>query len=182
MWIYLAQTDGASESQQWIAIAVGILGLSYLLLRPRFGKKKRDPLASAPRASLSQQRSLEREMNNLVVELSEMARQITAQLDTRAARLELLIDEADRKIAELERLGGGGGGDHRPAATVSPADAANGGRGAPVASTSQTDPRHAEVYALADQGLSPHEIAQRLNRPNGEIELILALRSSATPR
>lgn len=181
MWIYLAQNEGASEPQQWIAIAVGILGLSYLLLRPRFGKKKRDPLDSPPRASLSQQRSLEREMNNLVVELSEMARQITAQLDTRATRLELLIDEADRKIAELERLGGGGGSD-RPASTVSPADAANGDRGAPVASASQTDPRHAEVYALADQGLSPHEIAQRLNRPNGEIELILALRSSTTPR
>ena len=38
------------------------------------------------------------------------------------------------------------------------------------------DPRHAEVYVLADQGHSPHAIAQRLERPYGEIELILALR------
>lgn len=181
MLTYLAQTEGASESQQWIAIAVGILGLSYLLLRPRFGKKKRDPLDSAPRASLSQQRSLEREMNNLVVELSEMARQITAQLDTRAARLELLIDEADRRIAELERLRGGGS-EHRPSDTVSPPDGPDAPFGGPVASASPADPRHVEVYALADQGLSPHDIAKRLDRPTGEIELILALRSSTTPR
>jgi DNA-binding NarL/FixJ family response regulator len=39
------------------------------------------------------------------------------------------------------------------------------------------DPRHVEVYRLADQGQSPHQIAQRLNRPSGEIELILALRA-----
>jgi hypothetical protein len=38
------------------------------------------------------------------------------------------------------------------------------------------DPRHAEVYALADQGLSARDVARRLGRPNGEIELILALR------
>jgi hypothetical protein len=38
------------------------------------------------------------------------------------------------------------------------------------------DPRHVEVYTLADQGLALAEIAQRLKRPNGEVELILALR------
>jgi hypothetical protein len=39
------------------------------------------------------------------------------------------------------------------------------------------DPRHAEVYRLADQGQTPQQIAQRLGRPSGEIELILALRA-----
>ena len=39
------------------------------------------------------------------------------------------------------------------------------------------DPRHAQVYDLADEGLSPPEIARQLGRPSGEIELILALRS-----
>ena len=29
---------------------------------------------------------------------------------------------------------------------------------------------------MADQGRSPQEIARKLNRPNGEVELILALR------
>jgi DNA-binding NarL/FixJ family response regulator len=38
------------------------------------------------------------------------------------------------------------------------------------------DPRHADVYRMADQGNSPNEIARQLNRPHGEVELILALR------
>ncbi len=40
----------------------------------------------------------------------------------------------------------------------------------------QIDPRHAEIYAWADQGRTPREIASQLGRPSGEIELILALR------
>lgn len=181
MFIYLAQTDGGGESRQWIAIAIGILGLAYLLLRPKFGKKKRDPMESMPRASLSQQRSLEREMNNLVVELSEMARQITAQLDTRASRLELLIKEADQKIAELERLRSGQSGIYPSNPPAAPAETEPGGS-AIAHSDAATEPRHADVYALADDGLSAHDIAQHLDRPSGEIELILALRSSTSSR
>lgn len=180
MLSYLAQTDGGNESQQWFAIAVGIMGLAYLLLRPKFGRKKRDPLESVPRLSLSQQRSLEREMNNLVVELSEMARQITAQLDTRATRLELLIKEADSKIAELQRLqnAAGEGAVSQPAKPSAPSPDP-----APESSPeSAEDLRYSEIYALADAGHSAQDIAQRLDRPSGEIELILALRSSTTPR
>ena len=40
-------------------------------------------------------------MESLLVELSEMARQISAQLDTRSQKLEILIREADEKIAAL---------------------------------------------------------------------------------
>ena len=43
-------------------------------------------------------------MQNVLVELSNMARQITSQLNTRAAKLELLLQEADQKIAQLQRL------------------------------------------------------------------------------
>ena len=52
--------------------------------------------------------------------------------------------------------------------------------GAETRRVPSTDPRHAEVYALADEGRSPAEIAARLDRPNGEIELILALRPKAS--
>jgi hypothetical protein len=38
------------------------------------------------------------------------------------------------------------------------------------------DARHAGVYELADAGMPAGQIAQRLARPSGEIELILALR------
>src|SRR5687767_14142830 len=94
----------ASDWMQWAVLAAGALFIIYVVMRSSF-KKKKDPLdKSRPNLSLSQQRSVEREMSNLPVELSEMARQITAQLDTRSAKLELLMDDADKKIAELKRL------------------------------------------------------------------------------
>jgi DNA-binding NarL/FixJ family response regulator len=47
----------------------------------------------------------------------------------------------------------------------------------PQWTTASIDPQHEAVYALADQGKATAEIARQLNRPNGEIELILALRA-----
>ena len=41
---------------------------------------------------------------------------------------------------------------------------------------SPIDPRHAEVYDLADEGQSAQDIARHTGRPSGEVELILALR------
>ncbi|MCS7033983.1 MAG: hypothetical protein NZ561_08300 [Phycisphaerae bacterium] len=207
----MAPTDlqfDSNDTKAYIAIAVGILGLAYLWLRPRL-KKRRDPLEKAPFSSLAQQRAVERDMQNLLVELAEMSRQITAQLDTRAAKLNLLICEADRKIAELQRLSDGSGAaaaarrDAGSPADLPPAGSVQGQahasapvEGAPpvtarempafstearsagmvARSTDSVDPGHAEVYRLADQGLDAAEIARRLHRPRGEIELILALR------
>ncbi len=39
------------------------------------------------------------------------------------------------------------------------------------------DNRHADIYRLADGGRSARQIAQELNRPYGEVELILHLRN-----
>ena len=121
-------------------------------------------------SSLASQRSVEREMSNLLVELSEMARQVTAQLDTRAAKLEVLMKEADEKIAILKSLG-----DSRRAMTPSADDSSPMGT-ARIHAPARHDPRHLEVYTLADEGRTPRQIAQHLNRPDGEVELILALR------
>ena len=96
--------------KQWVIYAAAGVGLVYLVMRRLGKKRKSDPLTDAPvRFSVSQQKSVEREMQTLLVELSEMARQITAQLDTRSAKLELLLQEADEKIAELRALTGGDG-------------------------------------------------------------------------
>jgi hypothetical protein len=150
---------------KWAAIGLAIFTIMYVVIRPWFRKK--DPLSKAPAyASLAQQRSVEREMQNVLVELSNMSRQITAQLDTRAAKLEALIREADEKIAAMQSASAS-------PAPMSPAlspliDVPD--------SRAPSDPRHAQVYALADEGRNSMEIAQQLNRPSGEIELILALR------
>ncbi len=154
------------ESTRWMLITVAALTLIYAVIRPRLRKK--DPLDEPPRfSSLAQQRGVEREMSNLLVELSEMSRQISAQLDTRAAKLDLLIREADEKIAALKGLSGG-------SAVESPRPPAMRLVQPPV----EVDRRDAEIYALADRGQPASEIARQLNRPAGEVELILALRAN----
>jgi hypothetical protein len=159
----------ASEATQWGVYALGALTIIYVVFRPSLKKKKKDPLAdAAPRLGLAQQRSVERQMQNLLVEMSEMARQITAQIDTRSARLEVLIGEADEKIAELRRLAEGEG----PKVQVEMR---------PVLRqiAKAHDDRYEEIYGLADEGQSPQEIAGHLGKPRGEVELILALRAKA---
>src|SRR5579862_1469637 len=88
----------------WVAIVIALAVILYAVVRPML--KKKDPLDKPPKfASLSRQRAVEREMQNVLVELSEMTRQISAQLDTRSAKLEALIRDADSRIAELKSMG-----------------------------------------------------------------------------
>ncbi len=177
----IADTSPGNQysSLDWLVVAMVTLAVTYLLLRST-AKKKRDPL-NAPRGmSLAQQRATERQMESLLVDLSEMARQISSQLDTRAAKLENLIREADEKIDELRAAQQGR---RPPAAPRPPADDDRPPmrliipETPPASEAPPIDPRHADVYRLADQGQSPHQIANHLNRPSGEIELILALRA-----
>jgi len=164
--LLIAEISAPKDPAAWVAVGFGILLMTYLLLRSR--GKKRDPLDNRlPRMSLSQQRSVEQQMQNLLVELNEMARQITAQLDTRANKLEMLIKEADETLARLQAARA------EPVVKASPRESSIDQLG-PVERTS--DPRHAEIYTLSDQGLAPPDIASRLSRPRGEVELILALR------
>jgi hypothetical protein len=113
--------------------------------------------------SPSQQRDVERQMNGVLVEMANMARQISAQIDSRSAKLEELIKEADDKIAELKSLSSG-----EIVQETAPSPRA--------VQKAQEDARHAEVYTLADEGLGAVEIAKRIGRQRGEVELILALR------
>jgi hypothetical protein len=175
------------DSTFLIAIGLGAFVLVYLtILRPKMRGKK-DPLEKQPfRSGMAQQRALERDMQSLLVEYEQMIRNMTSQLDTRASKLELLIKEADEKLAALRAANAGS----TSVASAPPIESAAtmDGDAAIARATDLTptprrdptgpDPRHAEVYALADQGLSPRDVARKLGRPNGEIELILALRTA----
>ena len=181
----LLEIPPPTPTTSWIAIGLGVATIVYVaFIRPLTKDKKKDPLSRPPAdPGLARQRAIERDMGNLLVELSEMSRQMTGQLDTRAARLEALLREADEKIAVLRSLGSGA--------------AASGAAGLPPQgvlvqaklletdavpmraaeeSVSAVDPRHAEVYDLADEGRSAQDIARQTGRPRGEVELILALR------
>jgi hypothetical protein len=149
--------------QMWVLVALGMMTILYAVFLRPMRRQKKDPLArpigQGP-GSLARQRDVERQMETLLVELAGMARQITGQLDTRAARLQELIRQADAAIARLN------GAPRREAGAAEMAEA-----------ESEEDQRHAAVYQLADSGMDCGQIAQRLERPSGEIELILALRA-----
>ncbi len=186
---------GKDDSAQWAVLCVGTLATIYLVMRGR-ARKKADPLERPASLGVSQQRQLERDMSNLMVEMLETARQMTAQLDTRAARLEAIIADADARLAELKAATGAAAiavaatpvrptiappADPAVAPTAAPSEVAEPSAppeaaADPGPAETPPDPRHAEVYALADQGRSTQEIARSLDRPNGEVELILALR------
>jgi hypothetical protein len=175
MLLFLAANPLDDPLTKWLLVCAGALTLIYAVLRPGFRKKK-DPLAKSPPSSLAQQRAVEREMTHLLVELSEMARQISAQLDTRAMKLELLIKEADEKIARLQSAA------PPDASVMAAAEAALGTAPSPARQsterpTPEAESRYRPIYELADQGSAAEEIARQLDRPRGEIELILALRA-----
>jgi hypothetical protein len=175
-------------SFQWTIIVLAVATILYVsVIRPAM-QKKRDPLAYKPIAgNLAKERGVERQMQNLLVELSEMARQMNAQLDTRSQKLQLLLDDADQRIAKLEKLQTQGEGvKSQPAAEAirlnPPATARAITAPSSPAINLPVDPldaQHQQIYALADQGQGPGDIARELNRPRGEVELILALRPSA---
>lgn len=129
-------------------------------------------------ARLRDQRDIRFSMDELLVQLEEVARRVSAQVDTRFAKLEAVIREADERIARLEKLTG-----HSPPAPA-PASAADA-----AGPTQMAEPPHAadrpkpsnerqrRIYELADQGTSSLVIADALQMPVGEVELILSLRT-----
>ncbi len=199
----LAQLSQRWDTTTWILLCVAAMATMYVMYRSR--RRWKDPLSPkkiVPSAALSpaQQRAVERQMQELLVELSEMSRQITGQLDTRAAKLEILIRQADERIAKMsgvEKIDTPSAVVTGSAAAVSVPDGAPANSGESTAASDapqstapidgegqdeivQTPSSHRAVYLLADEGKSLRQIADQLERPYGEIELILALRSRTT--
>lgn len=98
----------------------------------------------------------------------EVVRELTAMLDNRSEKLEILIQHADERIERLERLTAEAEGRMTPRHTA-PSQ--------PASETSYAnDSLKQQIYDLADQGQKAMEIAQRLGQHTGKVELILALR------
>jgi hypothetical protein len=110
-------------------------------------------------------------LEHLMGDAEELTRRLAAILDNKAATLEVLIQQADERARRLESLAAQAAPPPPPDATPAP------DRRAPEpAPRDAVDPFHRRVYELADQGLSPVDIARRIDRPTGQVELILALR------
>lgn len=146
----------------------GVLVFFVAIVRPLMGRKK-DPLRrTTEQISLTQQRAVERDLAALIGQVTATAAEMTNQIEAQAVKLQALLKEADEKLHALRAACASGSPPSVPEEPVT----------AKAARSLAGDPRHVEVYDLADQGRSPREIARRLNRPHGEVELILALREA----
>ncbi len=160
---------------------VAIVGIGVLLMisvRSKIARRNADRLS--PRELIDQLKATGRQRGDAQsasAELLESARQLAAKLDNKAARLEVLIQQADERISLMSQLSGTGAvaqdGPRRiGAAEPDRARTSVATSGAPLS----LDPLTRSVYELADTGYEPIQIAQELDEQVGKVELILSLR------
>ena len=183
----LAEFGGVSTSQ-WAMIA-SIIIATFVVLNIR---RRRRPLDGSPRqyqreieSAARDEAGLRKDLNQLMIQLEELARRINGQIDTKFAKLEQSIADADKRIAALRVLIEAS----KPAARNSSPDSPDPARQTATGQTADGQAadgpdaswieRHGAVYELADAGLSAEEIARQLGRRIGEVELILNLRAKS---
>lgn len=101
------------------------------------------------------------DLSDILLRLEETSRRVNGQLEMRFQMLNRLLTDADAKISEMKALT-----ERRPA-SVPP-------MGLPV------DPQIGEIHRHADAGMDSVEIARKLGRQRGEIDLILSLRKASS--
>lgn len=163
-----------------IVIMAIMLGMS---MRAKIARRQGEALS--PRERLDQIKAdaeQRAKRQGLAPESLEIAQSLATLLDTKSARLELLLEEAEHRIAQLESLVREAAPTQQevsePAPPVaSPRDVPPPRRTA-HANADSVDPLSRSVYELADTGRTPVQIAQQLDEQVGKVELILALRQS----
>lgn len=164
---------------------VAIIGIGFLMIISVRGKvSRRNSARPSPREMIEQikSRGLQRsESSASSADMVQATQRLAAQLDNKAAKLEVLIKHADERIAVLNKL-------HSKAAPPKQAKPQAEFKKPPSprphlqmdnqrrASPQTMDPLTRSVYNLADYGRSSLEIAQELDEQVGKVELILSLR------
>lgn len=150
-------------------------------------------------ARLRDQTRVQGSMEDLIIQLEEVSRRVNAQVDTKFAKLEAVVRDADQRIARLEKLLGrpasaSSAGPEPPgerfeaglapappkppAPEVAPPPTVDGAASSESGAFPETrTERRQRIYELADKGTTPMTIADLLQMPLGEVELILNLRS-----
>lgn len=176
--LVLAQGETESkptlDSLPMMLMAAGIMLLVLVLLgnvRKNYRRRSQTSLME-PKERIHAVREEAQQSSAVIdrrlVQVAEMTRELTALLDNRSEKLEILIRHADERIERLERLANEAEG------RLTPRHAS---QSQPASETSYAnDALKQQIYDLADQGQKPGEIAQRLGQHAGKVELILALR------
>ncbi len=179
--------EGGTPSGQQLMILGAVLITGFMVLRINrrrmaggSSKQYRREIDSAT----SESAAVKGDMEKLLIELEDFSRKVSAQVDTRFAKLEASIVDADKRIAALRilldaaRAAGASLGlpDELPRPTPATGAPAAERKRAPESPDALS--REERIYQLSDQGHSARQIAQRLEEPVGEVELILNLRAA----
>lgn len=188
----LGEIDGASSGMMPLLLVVCAVFIMIVLLRRHQSGavSKRGP-ARDHLAQIRDQRKLRNSMDDLLLQVEAVARRVGAEVETRFAKLETVIRDADERINTLRRLSEQHRSDAGRAEQPVDADAETTDANPPVAApspeptstpdTAVGDPRFERVYALIDSGASTISAAEQLSLPLGEVELILNLRGITQP-
>lgn len=192
------------SSRQALMFALGLAGLTVLIASTsrRIQRSRRSNTESVRERydALQKKAAATRDVEHVMIELDQLSREVQGKLDTKIAKLEKLLRDADGRIARLSaettkplsrrvdvtldeespvELHGSTGNRGEMLGTTGNKD-----RGSRVIAESsraavEIESPHAHLYRLSDEGLSPVEISKKTGRMVGEVELILSLRKAA---
>ena len=170
--------EGSYLPMMGVVAVVGIGIMLMISVRSKIARRNAD--RPSPRELIEQLKTAGRnrgDAQSASAELLESARVLAAKLDNKAARLEVLIQQADERISLMSQLSGTGGVAHNGPSLTGAAEPDRvrttvAASGAPLS----LDPLTQSVYELSDTGYEPIQIAQELDEQVGKVELILSLR------
>lgn len=187
-----AQPDPTFGNMLMLVAVLLLLTLLVYNIRKR-GRGQED--RPDPRQQMEQRKQaggMQNDLREMMVELENVTRQFSSQLDAKSRKLEKLIEQADERIATLQRMAPGGersvGDDGQlqgptRVESMAPGPASDPGPASSAAPAEVETPAAAEptpvskkVYQLADAGCDAAQIARELGEHIGKVELILALR------
>jgi TolA-binding protein len=190
----------AQEGLFMVVIVLCATTVMLMLLRRRqFRTATGRDLAREQMARLRDQRDIRSSMDELMLQLEDLQRRVSAQLDTKFVRLETVIRDADDRIARLQAVSTGQAAPQTPSLSTrsapptlavrerpKPQDRHDGagacGAEPPTAAPAPALPaaplsaEHKRVYDKIDAGASPLQVAEQLGMTLGEVELIINLR------
>lgn len=166
---------GSISLSQIILLFLAVCGLTLVMLSTRRRLRESKALGGGSvrkrYAEFDESRAARKDLDQVMMELDQLSREIHGRLDTKLARLEAVLRDADGRIEVLSRLVGEarrvtGGSPVEPVPDDPPSGHSDAG----------DDARYGSVYRLADQGISAVDIAREMGKRAGEVELILSLR------
>ncbi|MBS0208633.1 MAG: hypothetical protein JSS27_06720 [Planctomycetes bacterium] len=190
MWLL---AEGTNSTPFFLILVVGVVFLVLMKMR-RPAADTRDPWAKRSSTKQTAQAAgkmvgeASGEVRRWEVGMHELARDLSAQLDSKMVALQQLMRMADERIMQLEKLQ-----NTEESRDVSPLGAESRRNVEQPVSESRRavtamEPAVAtatakqgarpfdDIYALADRGTRPEAIAAETDTPLGEVELILGLR------